>query len=176
MRMHRHLAGPILGLLLFLGASAPALAAGTVLMADGGGYFTPYGPPTYWHLDWGKGYCGNVAACPGSPPTYVHWTYVNQAAGDMNDAYWQNPAPVAYPEYASAFIPARNATATATYTVVYNGVSRQAVTMSQLPYYNQWVRLNAGGLYKIQGVWLGDQSWYGTASDKVAFDEIKIEN
>src|SRR5512142_2135819 len=176
MRTHRHLAALIAGALFLAGAASPALAAGTVLMADGGAYFAAYGPATYWHFDWGKGYCGNVAPCSGNPPVYVHWTYVNQAAGDMNYAYWKNPAPVAYPEYASAFIPGRNATATATYTIVYNGVSRQSVPLSQLPYYDQWVRLNAGGLYKIQGVWLGDQSWYGTASDKVAFDETKIEN
>ena len=124
MRLQRHLAAIASAMVFLAGAASPTLAAGTVLMADGGAYYTQYGPATYWHFDWGKGYCGNIAPCAGPPPTYVHWTYVNQGAGDMNYAYWRNPAPVAYPEFASAFIPSRNATATVTYTIVYNGVSR----------------------------------------------------
>lgn len=155
-------------------ATAPALAAGTVTMANGGRYFSASGPSAYWHYDQGQGYCGHYASW--CSPSYAQWTYVNHAMGDVNSATWKNPYPVYAPEYASAFIPARNATATAHYTLRYNYGSYWSRDVDQRPYYDQWVRINASGLAMLDTVMLGDQSWYGTSSDKVAFDEIKIEN
>lgn len=168
--------GAMLGLAAALCGAKPAFAAGTVILANGGKHFSVYGPATNWRFDWGRGYCGTVGTCGGPPPTYVHWTYVHQAMGSMNGAYWNNPYPVWYPSYASAFIPSRNATATVTYSIKYAGLNYDMVTVNQLPYYNQWVRLNSTGRTSIERVHLGDQTWWGSASDKVAFDEIKIEN
>lgn len=164
------------GILAGMFAARPSLAVGTVLLANGGKHFTAYGPSTYWKFDWGQGYCGRVTTCGGPPPTYVHWTYVSKTASGVNGAYWKNPYPVWSLSYASAYVPARNATATVDYTLTYGGVSRHVKTVDQMAYYNQWVQLNASGLYAISQVHLGDQTWWGTASDKVAFDEIKIEN
>ncbi|HTK04385.1 MAG TPA: hypothetical protein VL500_02285 [Candidatus Eisenbacteria bacterium] len=156
-------------------AAAPALAAGTVTMANGGLYFTANGPSAYWHYDQGQGYCGHVASW--CAPANSQWTYINQAAGDVNWATWRNPAPVNYPEIASAFIPARNATAVVKYTLRFNNGSYRSTYIDQKPFYDQWVRLNDGaGLSLLDRVMLGDQSYWGYASDKVAFDEIKIEN
>lgn len=169
-----------IGILVALAAawalsSAPALAAGTVYMANGGQYFSAYGPAGYWHDDPGQGYCGHLATW--CSPAKSQWTYVNRGMGDVNWASWRNPYPVYAPEYASAFIPARNATATAHYTLRYAYGSRWTRDVDQRPYYDQWVKLNPSeGLAMLDTVMLGDQSWYGWASDKVAFDEIKIEN
>ena|SRR5688500_2687063 len=160
---------------LWAALASPALAAGTVTMANGGQYFTAFGPTAYWHYDYGQGYCGHIATW--CSPRHSQWTYINQSAGDVNGATWRNPAPVNYPEYARAFIPARNATAVVKYTLRYNNGSYQSTYVDQKPYYDQWVPLNNGaGLYLIDRVMLGDQSYWGYASDKVAFDEIKIEN
>lgn len=174
MRVKRYLLSTMFGAVCALGAAAPAFAAGTVTMANGGQYFTAYGPSGYWRYDLGMGYCGNVATW--CAPRHAQWTYVNQGAGNVNWATWRNPAPVYYPEYASAFIPRRNATATAKYTLRYNYGSYQSTYLDQLPYYDQWARLNTNGLVMLDQVMLGDQSYWGTASSKVAFDEIKIEN
>lgn len=154
--------------------ASPASAAGTVTLANGGQYFTASGPAAYWRYDQGQGYCGHVAAW--CAPAQAQWTYVNRGYGDVNGGRWQNPYPVYAPEFASAFIPARDATATAHYTLRYNYGAYWSRDVDQRPYYDQWVRINQGGLAMLDSVMLGDQSWYGTASDKVAFDEIKIEN
>lgn len=170
------LIGAVIGIAASLFGARPTLAVGTVMLANGGKHFSVYGPATYWHFDWGRGFCGTISPCAGPPPTYVHWTYASQSVSGQNGAYWKNPYAVWYPSYASAFIPARNATATIDYTLTYGGVSRHVKTVDQMAYSNQWVRLNGSGLYSITQVHLGDQTWWGTASDRVAFDEIKIEN
>lgn len=161
----------VVGLVL----ASPASAAGTYVMANGGAYFTAYGPSAYWHYDWGQGYCGKIwTTC--TAPKMAQWTYVYRNFGATNYASWTNPAPVYYPEFASAFIPSRNATATIDYSIKYDNVSYATRTVNQNAYYDQWVRLNAAGLVSIQRVDLTDQSFWGTASDKASFDEIKIEN
>ena len=174
MRPYRYILSAALSALCALGSVGPAFAAGTVYLANGGQNFTAYGPSSYWRYDLGLGYCGNAGSW--CSPRHSQWTYVNQTAGNVNWATWRNPAPVNYPEYASAFIPRRNATATAKYTLRYNYGSYQSAYLDQLPYYDQWVRLNSGGLAMLDQVMLGDQSYWGSASSKVAFDEIKIEN
>src|SRR5688572_11595185 len=126
---HVRLIGAAIGIAASLFAAKPSLAVGTVILANGGKYFSVYGPAANWRFDWGRGYCGTVATCGGPPPTYVHWTYVDKSPSGMNGAYWKNPYPVWYPSYASAFIPSRNATATIDYTVTYGGVSRHVKTV-----------------------------------------------
>jgi hypothetical protein len=158
-----------------LALAAPASAAGTVVMANGGAYFTQYGPSQYWYKDWGQGYCGKIwTTCPA--PKMAQWTYVYRNFGAMNHGSWTNPAPVQYPEFASAFVPARNATAMVEYTVVFDRYQRDAGYVNQNAYYDQWARLNSTGRVNVLRVDLTDQTFYGSASDKVSFDEIKIEN
>jgi hypothetical protein len=171
--------GALLALAMFAGTAAPSNAAGVVVLANGGSYFSAHGPSQYWRFDWNEGWCGKYAGW--CSPRHFQWTYVVRQFGAENYAIWRVPdhAIVSYANRAFAFIPRRNATATVEYDVYYAYNSRGKAIVDQMAYYDQWAPLvpSAGAnLYRIHMVTLGDNTWWGSGSQKVAFDEIKIEN
>ncbi len=173
--MRKLLIPALVSAILWGAAAAPTLASGTVILANGGKYFQASGPSSYWHYDWNEGYCGHIATW--CVPAHFQWTYVTRTYGYVNAGYWQNPSPVAYLSRAYAFIPRKDATAVAEYTVNYNHVSEINALVDQSRYYDQWTQLAATtNMYLIGSVVLTDNSFYGSGPQKIAFDEIKIEN
>jgi len=153
----------------------PGTAGATEIYANGGRYFSAYGPGQYWHYDWGEGYCGKYGAW--CSPRHFQWTYNNPYGNyPVNHARW-SIQPVGYYSQAYAFIPRRNATTrNAPYTVSYGYVSTNTSYVDQYVYYDQWVPLAWGQrLYRISSVALNDLT-FESGWRRIAFDEIKIEN
>ena len=173
--MRRLFIATLLAAGLAASAAAPALAAGTVILANGGHYFTAYGPSSAWRYDWGEGYCGKIAGW--CSPGHFQWTTITKAYPATVKASWTNPSPVSYFTRVSAFVPRKDATATIDYAIAFDHISGTLATVAQSIYYDQWVPLTSNAsLSYVTRVDLGNATWYGSASDKVAFDEIKIEN
>ena len=174
----RRLAFIIAACIPIFASAAPALAVGTVLLANDGQYYSASGPSWRWHTDWSEGFCGRVASW--CSPKQFRWTYKTQGFDydAQNRAVWRNPYPVSAFSRVYAFIPRRDATATIEYAVRYDSASYARTTVAQTLYYDQWVPITpSSSLVRfVNEIELDDASFYGSTANKVAFDEIKIEN
>ncbi len=154
-----------------LASAAPAYAlSGIYIYANGGGYYTQYGPVGYWYTASNQGYCGHISA--GCSPSEMKWTYGSECIGSVNYAQWNNIDSYQNGVH-KVFIPAVNATSgMAPYEVIYNGISQDAFTINQNAYYDQWILTDT--YYDIRTTWLRDNPCEGTPYKKIGFDEIQI--
>ena len=173
MRFQRFLIAAVLSFGALAASAAPTHAV--MIYANGGRYFTASGPTYYWHYDANEGYCGHMAGW--CSPANFQWTYSMYPQYSTNYAVWKTEPAQQYFSRAYAFVPRKDATAAAFYTVQYEVGSRSTYMVNQMAYSDQWAQLG-GNHYLVSAVSLSDnnQWWGGNGKYRVAFDEIKIEN
>lgn len=144
--------------------------SGVYIYANGGRYYTRYGPSYGWFQRNNEGYCGHLSVCA---PAYMEWTYGTECIGQVNYAVWTNLVSDTQNGTHKVFVPRVNATtARATYLINYNIASSRTAIVDQSAYSDVW--LQTARLYGIRKTWLSDSTCEGTPPRKVGFDEIQI--
>lgn len=170
--MLKTLSKTLFGLLvavMFFTVGAQAANAQVYIYANGGGYYTRYGPSQYWWTVNNEGYCYDSGSCN---PKNMEYTW--SGCSLSNYAKWDN---IDYTSWGvhDVYIPGTNATNTAApYLLTYNGGSSYNFSINQSVYYDSWVRTDPSDpwWYWINNTWLDDNPCNGTS--KIGFDEIKI--
>lgn len=158
---------------MLLGVAKVAQAlAGNYIYANGGGYYTRYGPSERWNTTNGEGFCGHISSsCSPNKMEYV----LSTCPSTVNYAKWDNIDAAQWAIH-YVFIPRVHATSQgAPYTLTYNGASSYHFTINQNAYYDQWVMTdpNDPWWYDIRNTWLDDSSCE-QGQTQIGFDEIMI--
>ncbi len=162
----------VVAVTLLSGVSVALALSGTYVYANGGSYYTRYGPSGNWYTTSNEGFCGHISS--DCSPNNMEYTYPS-CPSSVNYAQWDNIDAAQWATH-DVFIPRVNATTgAAPYTLTYNGASAYHFTINQNAYYDQWVRTDPSDpwWYDIRNTWLDDSTCEG-GSPKIGFDEIRI--
>lgn len=170
----------ILAALLVFSLMASSASAQVYIHANGGTYYTSYGPPAGWYLITDDGYCVQGRGPCSSGYWYLNYTYNVSGCGFENYAKWDMAALLLYPGDTYAWIDdSVGSMPGADYSVSYNYASSQSITVNQGAYDEQWATVGQN-LYRTAIVWLTD-GWgnqyicNGASGYTIEFDEIKLE-
>ena len=143
--------------------------AGVYVYANGGNYYTRYGPSQWWSTAWNQGFCYLAGWCN---PKNMEYTWSKRTLPADNYARWK-PIYTKQDGNLFAFVPCIHAgTRAAKYNITYASGSYQGIERNQAPVCNDWLFI--GRYYSIEEVVLTDV----TTDDPIAevgFDELKIE-
>lgn len=150
------------------GNAAPLALSGVYIYANGGGYYSWYGPTAYRYFAENQGYCYFAGWCS---PKNMEWT-TSTISTAVNWARWDNINTSGQNGTLKVYTPCVHAgTTRARYQIVYQSGSYTTRDVNQAPLCNTWTQI--AYLRDIELVELTDATGETTTTE-VGFDEIQI--